>query len=156
VRSCFFVTLERLVLSSAMLPKIDAALIFMLSIVLVMALYFVDESTYSLAALQSWNELRNFYFLVILNTAFSLALYAISLSTSHKKKITYNCSCGFSSNGGVDYLEFGRMNYDRVTVRPHAMDEIDVPALAFHVNKLRQPIKQHATDKKCFYCVGTH
>jgi hypothetical protein len=91
----FFVTLERLVLSLVMLPKIHAATIFMLSIVLVMTLYFVDESTYSLAPLLRWNELRNFCFFAMFNTAFSLVLYAITVSTSYKRKSFVIALAGF-------------------------------------------------------------
>jgi hypothetical protein len=78
-----------------MLPKIHAAIIFMLSIVLVMALYFVDESTYSLGPLLRWNELSNFCFFVMFNTAFSLVLYAITVSTSYKRKSFAIALAGF-------------------------------------------------------------
>jgi hypothetical protein len=60
-----------------------------------MVLYFVDESTYSLTPLLRGNELRNFSFFVILNAAFSLCLYALALSTSHKRKSFEIALAGF-------------------------------------------------------------
>jgi hypothetical protein len=69
-----------------MIPKNHAALIFALSVLFVMMLYFVDESTYSLAPLLSWNEFGNFCLFVVVNSVASLALYSIMLSTAYKRK----------------------------------------------------------------------
>jgi hypothetical protein len=92
-----------------MIPKTHATLIFVLSVVLVTIMYFVEESTYSLAPLLSWSELKMFGFFVVMNNAVPLGLYANALEII-QKEITRYGPCGICPDCEFDCLEFGFLN----------------------------------------------